>query len=230
MNAAVALRGVSKSFGERASSRAVLKEVDLSLASGSYTAIMGRSGSGKSTLLNVIGALTRADSGSVQVCGTDLVGASEEEAARFRAANVGFVFQAFHLLPRLTAWENVAVPLLLAGRGRRSVEERARSELARSGLSDLADRLPASLSGGQQQRVAIARALVGEPALVLADEPTGNLDITSTEEILNAFDGIRRDYSATILVVTHEQGVAERAGATAYMMDGQLHVGQGSAT
>ena len=228
MDSLVRLEKVSKSFGAPGSENHVLTDVNLDIATGEYLALMGRSGSGKSTLLNIMAGLLRPTSGLVEVCGERLDGRSEEEAARFRLAHVGFVFQAFHLLPRLTVWENVAVPLVLrggrgAGRGaRHGIQERARAELERFGLAEVADRRPAGLSGGQQQRVAIARALVTDPPLLAADEPTGNLDAASAEEVLEAFDEVRSRYHATIVVVTHDKQVAARAESRRYVVDGRI--------
>ena len=228
MDSLVRLEKVSKSFGAPGSENHVLTDVNLDIATGEYLALMGRSGSGKSTLLNIMAGLLRPTSGLVEVCGERLDGRSEEEAARFRLAHGGFVFQAFHLLPRLTVWENVAVPLVLrggrgAGRGaRHGIQERARAELERFGLAEVADRRPAGLSGGQQQRVAIARALVTDPPLLAADEPTGNLDAASAEEVLEAFDEVRSRYHATIVVVTHDEQVAARAESRRYVVDGRI--------
>ncbi len=225
--AAVQVTDVHKEFGSGTGRRVVLRGVDLTVQPGQYACVMGRSGSGKSTLLNLIGGLLKPTSGSVEVAGTRVSELSEDAAAVFRLGHVGFVFQAFHLLPRLTAWENVAVPLVLQRARRRSkIEQQARSALDGLGLGELADLYPAQLSGGQQQRVAIARALVTGPPLLLADEPTGNLDATSSEDVLEAFSRIRTDHDTTIVVVTHDDGVARSADLRAEMVDGRLSTPQ----
>lgn len=180
----VSLEKVGKEVSDGAR-RTILSDVDLDVREGDYVAIRGRSGSGKSTLLSIIGGLQTATSGKVMVCGQALDKASEDQRASFRLDNVGFVFQAFHLLTRLSAWENVAVPLVLSRR-RGAVERLAKEALTALGIGELADARPSAMSGGQQQRVAIARALVTSPKLILADEPTGNLDEGSTEDVLAA--------------------------------------------
>jgi putative ABC transport system ATP-binding protein len=198
-----------------------LSGVSLSLSPGSYTAVMGPSGSGKSTLLNLIGALDTPTEGRVVVAGQDVGAASEAERAGLRGTEVGFVFQTFNLLPRLTAVENVALPLVFDGVGREARTARARELLDAVGLGDRTDHLPTELSGGQRQRVAIARALVADPALVLADEPTGNVDTDTGGRVLDIFDDLHAEGN-TLLLVTHERHVAERAERILHVTDGEL--------
>jgi putative ABC transport system ATP-binding protein len=198
-----------------------LAGVSLSLPRGSFTAVMGPSGSGKSTLLNLVGALDTPTSGRVVVDGQTVSTASEAERAAIRGTDVGFVFQTFNLLPRLTAVENVALPLVFAGVDRAERRRRARALLGEVGLAGRTDHLPSELSGGQRQRVAIARALVADPALVLADEPTGNVDTDTGARVLDAFDELHADGN-TILLVTHERHVAERAERVVHVRDGEL--------
>ncbi|HKV89081.1 MAG TPA: ABC transporter ATP-binding protein [Candidatus Dormibacteraeota bacterium] len=197
-----------------------LNGVSLSVEQGEFTAIMGPSGSGKSTLLNLLAGLDRPSSGKVVVRGTDLGGLGEAGLARFRRDHVGFVFQFFHLLPNLTALENVLIPAQL--RGRQSAEVRARSLLDELGIKDVADRYPARLSGGQQQRVAIARALINDPTLLLADEPTGALDTQSGEQVMELL-GQLHARGQTILLVTHDAKLATRhAARVVSVMDGKI--------
>ncbi|MFB6255680.1 MAG: ABC transporter ATP-binding protein [Haloplanus sp.] len=198
-----------------------LSGVSLALTEGSYTAVMGPSGAGKSTLLNLIGALDTPTAGRVVVDGRDVDAATEAERAGLRGTAIGFVFQTFNLLPRLTAVENVALPLVFEGVARAERTARARELLADVGLGDRTDHLPTELSGGQRQRVAIARALVADPALVLADEPTGNVDTETGSRVLDIFDDLHARGN-TILLVTHERHVAERADRIVHVRDGEL--------
>ena len=198
-----------------------LSRVSLTLPRGSYTAVMGPSGSGKSTLLNLIGALDTPTEGRVVVAGRDVGRATQAERAALRGTEVGFVFQTFNLLSRLTAVENVALPLVFDGVPRGDRIQRARELLDAVGLGDRTDHLPTELSGGQRQRVAIARALVAEPALVLADEPTGNVDTDTGGRVLDIFDELHADGN-TLLLVTHERHVAERAELIVHVTDGEL--------
>jgi len=198
-----------------------LAGVSLTLPRGSYTAVMGPSGSGKSTLLNLVGALDTPTSGRVVVDGRTVSSASEAERAAVRGTDVGFVFQTFNLLPRLTAVENVALPTVFDGVDRTERRRRARELLAEVGLADRTGHLPSELSGGQRQRVAIARALVADPALVLADEPTGNVDTDTGARVLDVFDELHADGN-TVLLVTHERHVAERADRVVDVRDGRL--------
>mgnify|MGYP000315342386 CR=1 FL=1 len=195
--------------------------VSLSLDAGSYTAVMGPSGSGKSTLLNLVGGLDTPDEGRVTVDGRDLSTASEDELAAVRGTDVGFVFQTFNLMPRLTAVENVALPLVFDGWGRADRSERARELLEDVGLGDRLSHLPTELSGGQRQRVAIARALATDPAIILADEPTGNVD-TETGDRIMALLGELHAGGHTILLVTHERRIAEHAERIVHVRDGTI--------
>jgi putative ABC transport system ATP-binding protein len=214
----VALADVRKSY-QVGGTVAALAGVSLDLPAGSYTAVMGPSGSGKSTLLNLVGGLDTPTAGRVVVDGTDLAAATEEERAAVRGSEVGFVFQTFNLVPRLTAVENVALPLVFEGWTPAARRERARALLADVGLSDREDHLPPELSGGQRQRVAIARALAAEPALLLADEPTGNVDTTTGDRIMALFDDLHAAGN-TILLVSHERRIAERADSIVHLRDG----------
>jgi putative ABC transport system ATP-binding protein len=219
-DAAVAVRDVRKTYhvGEPVHA---LDGVTLAVPRGSYTAVMGPSGSGKSTLMNLVGCLDTPTEGTVYVDGRDVTAMDGRDRTRIRGAEIGFVFQTFNLMPRLSALENVALPLVFAGVGRRERETRARELLERVGLGDRTDHVPAELSGGQRQRVAIARALVADPALVLADEPTGNLDSETGAAILDLFDEINAEGN-TLVVVTHERHVAERAERIVHLLDGEL--------
>jgi len=197
-----------------------LNGVSLSIEQGEFTAVMGPSGSGKSTLLNLIAGLDRPTSGDVVVGGTNLGGLGEAGLARFRRDHVGFVFQFFHLLPNLTALENVLIPAQL--KGRENAEARGRTLLERLGMVDVADRYPARLSGGQQQRVAIARALINNPTLLLADEPTGALDTHSGDQVMALLAQLHRD-GQTILLVTHDAKLATRqASRVVSVVDGKI--------
>jgi len=197
-----------KAYGQGRAALRILDGLDLDLQGGELVAITGRSGSGKSTLLNVVGALDRADAGRIEVCGVRLDGAPESVLAPLRRDRIGFVFQSFHLLPELTGFENVLLPSRL--NGSRPSADRGRALVERLGLAAAAERMPAVLSGGEQQRLAIARALINDPVLVLADEPTGNLDAESGEIVLELLRGIA-DEGRAVLLVTHEQEATRRA-------------------
>jgi ABC-type lipoprotein export system ATPase subunit len=220
MAAAVArARGVVKVYGRGRGATRVLDELDLDVHAGELVAVTGRSGSGKSTLLNIVGGLDRADRGSVEVCGVRLDQASERTLAPLRRDRIGFVFQSFHLLPELTGLENVLLPARL--NGRRPALERGIELVAHLGLRGAAERLPAVLSGGEQQRLAIARALVNDPQLVLADEPTGNLDLESSAIVLRLLRAIA-DEGRAVLLVTHEREATRRADRVLRLARGQL--------
>jgi ABC-type lipoprotein export system ATPase subunit len=215
----VRARGLVKVYGQGRAAVRILDGLDLDLHSGELVAVTGRSGSGKSTLLNVIGALDRLDQGSVELCGVRLERASERELAPLRRDRVGFVFQSFHLLPELTGLENVLLPARL--NGRRPSRERAVALVERLGLGTAAERLPAVLSGGEQQRLAIARALVNDPKLILADEPTGNLDADSGHAVLELLRSIA-DEGRAVLLVTHEREATNRADRVLRLERGRL--------
>jgi putative ABC transport system ATP-binding protein len=210
---AVELRKVSKSYREAEVERGVLRDVSVTIASGEIAVLVGRSGSGKSTLLNVIAGIDHPSAGTVLVDGTDLTALDEQARTRFRRRHIGFVFQFFNLIPLLTVEENLLLPLELNGRADPAGVARARALLERVGLGGRGDSFPDRLSGGEQQRVAIARALVHEPALVLADEPTGNLDAETAGGVLELLDTLAREAGRTVLMVTHSRevvGVADR--------------------
>jgi ABC-type lipoprotein export system ATPase subunit len=210
---------VVKVYGQGRAALRILDGLDLDLHAGELVAVTGRSGSGKSTLLNVIGALDRVDAGRVEVCGVRLDAASERELAPLRRDRIGFVFQSFHLLPELTGLENVLLPARLDGR--RPSLARGLELVERLGLTAAAERLPVVLSGGEQQRLAIARALVNDPLLVLADEPTGNLDTESGETVLELLRAIA-DEGRAVLLVTHEREATRRADRVLRLESGRL--------
>lgn len=199
-----------------------LKGVTFRVDAGDYVAIVGTSGSGKSTLLNLIGALDRPDAGHVRYDGRDVREMSDAELAELRNRRIGFVFQSFHLLSRMTALENVAMPLVYRTSSPKERRTRARAALESVGLGDRMDHRPTELSGGQQQRVAIARALVTEPALLLADEPTGNLDTNTGEEIMTLLERIQADRGMALVVITHEPEIAGRAKRRIELRDGLI--------
>jgi ABC-type lipoprotein export system ATPase subunit len=212
-------RGLRKDFGKGEGLVRAVDEVDLEVAPAETVAVMGPSGCGKSTLLHILGGLERPSSGEVMLAGSRLDQMGERALARLRRTAVGFVFQAFHLIDELTARENVELPALLAGRSPRAARRRATELLDRVGLADRAKFLPAALSGGQRQRVAIARALSNDPTVVLADEPTGNLDSTATLEVLRLFDSLRST-GQTLVIVTHDPRIAATADRLISMRDG----------
>jgi ABC-type lipoprotein export system ATPase subunit len=212
-------RGLRKDYGRSASLVHAVDEVDLTVAPGETVAIMGPSGCGKSTLLYLLGGLDRPTAGEIWLDGQDITRMSERALARLRREAVGFVFQAFHLMDELTAVENVELPALLAGRSPRTARKRAEELLERVGLANRARFLPTALSGGQRQRVAVARALVADPLVVLADEPTGNLDSASTRDVLQLFDYLHRA-GQTLVIVTHDVQVAATADRMISMSDG----------
>ena len=214
--------GLRKAYRQGRRSTEVLKGVDLSAAPGEITAIVGPSGSGKSTLLHILGGLDRPTSGQVLYRGKNLSQLSDREQSRIRNERFGFVFQFYHLLPELTAVENVMLPRRVGGKSPRAMRVQAISLLERVGLAERAPHLPSELSGGEQQRVAIARALVNNPELVFCDEPTGNLDSASGEGILELLMEFNRERRTTFLIVTHEPAVTKAAGRVLSLKDGQL--------
>jgi len=220
--AQIELSGIERIFHLGDSEVHALAGVDLRIEAGEYIAVMGPSGSGKSTLLNVMGLLDRPDGGHYRLEGRDVTTLSPEEQAGVRSRRIGFVFQSFHLVPRLTAAENIALPMVLAGMPAREREARVREALAGFGLADRASHRPDQLSGGQRQRVAIARATIMRPALLLADEPTGNLDRATGEEVLRLLEVLNAD-GVTLLVVTHDAALGARARRRLLMEDGEVH-------
>ena len=218
--AAVQLTNVSRTY-QRGEPVHALVDVSLTLEHGSYTAVMGPSGSGKSTLLNCIGCLDTPDTGTIHVNDREVTALTDSARARVRGQEIGFVFQTFNLMPRLTALENVALPLVFQGVDRDDRLSRAHELLDSVGLADRTDHLPSELSGGQRQRVAIARALATDPAILLADEPTGNIDTETGATIMGMFDDLRSD-GHTILLVTHERDIAEHADRIVHLRDGGI--------
>lgn len=219
----IELLGARKTYTTGSIEFEALRGVDLQIAAGEYVAVMGPSGSGKSTLMNVLGCLDVLTTGTYRLAGEDVEELDEVELAAIRNRRIGFVFQQFHLLPSLPAWRNVELPLLYAGVRAVERRERALVALERVGLADRTANRPGEMSGGQQQRVAVARALVTDPALILADEPTGNLDSTSTEEVLGLFDELH-DQGRTVVLITHEAEVAQHAQRVVHVRDGLVTV------
>jgi putative ABC transport system ATP-binding protein len=220
MSALVSLQNVSKSYTRGRQRVSVLENVNLEVPEGQFVSLMGPSGSGKSTLLNLIGGLDRPDGGSIVIAGQDIGRLSSGQLTKWRARNIGFVFQFYNLLPVLSAERNVEVPLLLTRLSAKKRARHVRAALELVGLSDRGRHKPNELSGGQQQRVAIARALVSDPSLLVCDEPTGDLDRESSEAILDLLEALNRDHGKTIVMVTHDPRAAERATR-------QLHVDKG---
>jgi len=196
--------------------------VSFEVRRGEFMAIMGPSGSGKSTLLNILAGIDKADRGSVHIGGVDIASLSETDLARWRAVNVGFIFQFYNLIPVLTAYENVELPLLLTGLSRRERREHVETALSVVNLLDRTDHYPSQLSGGQQQRVAIARAVVTDPTILVADEPTGDLDRVSAEDVLNLMVRLNREFGKTIIMVTHDPRAAEKAHLIRHLEKGVL--------
>ena len=221
MSTLIELADVRKSYETENFSVHALRGVSAEIREGEYVAVIGPSGSGKSTLMNILGCLDVPTSGTYHLAGQDVSTMSEAELAEVRNRRIGFVFQQFHLLSSMTALRNVELPLVYAGVPRADRHQRAREALERVGLADRAEHKPGELSGGQQQRVAVARALVTEPALLLADEPTGNLDSESTADILDLFDELSA-MGRTIVLITHERDVAARAGRELVVRDGAI--------
>jgi putative ABC transport system ATP-binding protein len=218
----VAIRDLSKAYRRGEQVIPVLVDIDLDIARGDFVALMGPSGSGKSTLLNLIAGIDKPTSGTIVVDGTDIAGLSEGALARWRSSEIGFVFQFYNLMPVLTAFDNVELPLLLTPLSRRERKEHVGAALSLVGLADRADHYPNELSGGQQQRVAIARALITDPALIVADEPTGDLDRATGEEILSLLDRFNRELEKTIIMVTHDPKAAAKARRLVHLEKGRI--------
>ena len=221
------LAGVHKSFTVGRNRLQVLKGIDLEVGGGELVSIMGSSGSGKSTLLNIVGLLDRHDSGKYYLDGTLMHELSETRAARYRSKLIGFVFQSFNLIPFKSAAENVALPLYYQNVGRRKRNCLAREYLDRVGLLDRADHLPTELSGGEQQRVAIARAMIPKPKVILADEPTGALDSTTSTEVIGTLRDINRSSGVTVIIVTHELDIAAMTDRVVLLRDGVIQSDSG---
>lgn len=222
MNQAVIdIQGITKTYVNGKLSMPVLHGIDLQVNKGEFVSIMGPSGSGKSTFMNILGCLDRPTTGSYRLNGDEVATLSDDELAFVRNKQIGFVFQSFNLLTKLTALENVALPMIYAGMDKKSRNERAAALLSSVGLGDRMDHLPSELSGGQRQRVAIARALANNPAIIMADEPTGNLDSKSTIDVMNIFRGLY-DEGRTIILVTHEPEIATYASRNVVLRDGLI--------
>lgn len=211
-------KGIEKSFG----ALRVLKGLDVSVNKSEVVAVMGASGAGKSTLLQILGTLSSPDGGSLYIDGVDVLALKGNALADFRNRRIGFVFQAHHLLPEFTALENVMIPAFIAGKSRKEVSADAKRLLEELGLGERLDHKPSELSGGEQQRVAIARALINSPAVLFADEPSGNLDTRTKEEIHNLFFRLRDKYGQTIVIVTHDPDLAKMCDRELNMVDGQF--------
>ncbi len=215
------LEGITKTYGSGELAVHVLKGIDLDVYAGDFMSIMGPSGSGKSTLMNILGCLDRPTSGSYELAGKEVAGLTDDELAEVRNKQIGFVFQSFNLLPKLTALENVILPMIYAGIPKEERKPRGEKLLMELGLGERMDHLPNALSGGQRQRVAIARALVNDPAIIMADEPTGNLDSKSSIDVMKIFTDLYKQ-GKTILLVTHEPDIAEFAKRGIILRDGVI--------
>ncbi len=221
-NPIVQIRGVSKAYKRDAMTVPVLNNITLDVPPGEFLGLMGPSGSGKTTLLNLIAGIDRPDAGSVSVAGTDVTTLSESQLAKWRATHIGFVFQFYNLIPVLTAYENVELPLLLAPLSKKQRKEHVETALALVGLSDRMHHSPRQLSGGEEQRVAIARAIATDPTILVADEPTGDLDRKSGDEILTLLERLNKEFKKTIVMVTHDPHAAERAHVVRHLDKGEL--------
>ncbi len=219
----VTIRGLNKSYRRGNQTLPVLQDINLDIAQGEFLALMGPSGSGKTTLLNLIAGIDRPDSGTILVGGLDITSLTETELAHWRAFNVGFIFQFYNLIPVLTAFENVELPLLLTNLSKKERREHVEITLGMVNLTDRMDHYPSQLSGGQQQRVAIARAVVTDPTILVADEPTGDLDRVSAVEILDLMERLVHEIGKTIIMVTHDPRAAEKAHAIRHLEKGILN-------
>ena len=218
----VQIRNVSKTYRRDSNVVPVLQNISLDVPTGEFLGLMGPSGSGKTTLLNLIAGIDRPDSGTVSVAGTDVAKLTESQLAKWRATNIGFVFQFYNLIPVLTAFENVELPLLLTSLSKSQRRAHVETALALVGLADRMDHSPRQLSGGQEQRVAIARAIATDPQILVADEPTGDLDRKSAEEILTLLERLNQEHKKTIVMVTHDPHAAERAHTVRHLDKGEL--------
>jgi putative ABC transport system ATP-binding protein len=221
-DAVISLQAVRKIYDTGEVRVEALRGVSLDIARGQFVAIMGASGSGKSTLLNMLGCLDHPTSGTYLLDGVDVSTYNTAQRADIRNQKIGFIFQSFNLLPRTTVWENVEAPMLYAGISKHERHRRIQEKLSVVGIQDKAKALPNQLSGGQQQRVAIARSLINQPAIVLADEPTGNLDTTTSEEIMRFLQNLNRNEGITLVMVTHESDIAAYASRVIHMRDGHI--------
>ena len=222
MQPLVEIQHLVKAYRRGGQTVPVLTDITLNIGAGDFTALMGPSGSGKSTLLNLIAGIDKPDSGILRVAGLDITKLGEAELANWRAANVGFIFQFYNLMPVLSAFENVELPLLLTNLSRKERRERTELTLRMVNLADRMDHYPSELSGGQQQRVAIARAIITDPTLIVADEPTGDLDRVSAAEILGLLQRLNQELGKTIIMVTHDGHAAEKAKAIIHLEKGEL--------
>jgi putative ABC transport system ATP-binding protein len=222
----VEIRHLAKSYRRGGQIVPVLNDLSFDIAEGEFVALMGPSGSGKSTLLNLIAGIDKPDRGELRVAGLDISTLSEADLADWRATHIGFIFQFYNLMPVLTAFENIELPLLLTRLSRRQRRERVELALDMVGLTDRMDHYPSELSGGEQQRVAIARAIISDPLLIVADEPTGDLDRVSAADILNLLDRLNRELGKTIVMVTHDQRAAEHARIVRHLDKGELTNGE----
>ena len=221
-NPIVQIRGLSKAYRRDSMQIPVLRDITLEVPEGEFLGLMGPSGSGKTTLLNLIAGIDRPDAGTVTVAGTDVTKLSESELARWRATHIGFVFQFYNLIPVLTAFENVELPLLLTSLSKSDRKKHVETALALVGLADRVHHYPRQLSGGQEQRVAIARAIATDPTILVADEPTGDLDRKSAEEVLTLLERLNKEFKKTIVMVTHDPHAAERAHLVRHLDKGEL--------
>jgi len=218
----VQIRSLSKAYRRDSMEIPVLRDITLEVPEGEFLGLMGPSGSGKTTLLNLIAGIDRPDAGSITVAGTDVTKLSESQLARWRSTHIGFVFQFYNLIPVLTAFENVELPLLLTSLSKAERRKHVDTALSLVGLADRARHYPRQLSGGQEQRVAIARAIATDPTILVADEPTGDLDRKSAEEILTLLERLNTEFKKTIVMVTHDPHAAERAHAVRHLDKGEL--------
>jgi len=221
-NSIVQVRGLTKAYRRDTMVIPVLRDISLDVPEGEFLGLMGPSGSGKTTLLNLVAGIDRPDAGTVTVAGTEITGLSESELARWRARHIGFVFQFYNLISVLTAYENVELPLLLTSLSKAERRKHVETALGLVGLQDRLHHYPRQLSGGQEQRVAIARALATDPTILVADEPTGDLDRKSAEEVLTLLERLNREFKKTIVMVTHDPHAAERAHTVRHLDKGEL--------